>query len=80
MYDYLAHQFWWRHVSGNGQISLGGHHYGVGTPYADQDVRIDFDADTAHFVARLSNNQVIKRFPPDKLTAALITGLDLKST
>jgi len=80
VYDYLAHQFWWRHVSENGQISLGGHRYGVGTPYADQDVRIDFDADTAHFVARLSNDQVIKRFPPDKLTAAHITGLDLKST
>lgn len=79
VYDYLAHQFWWRHVSETGQISLGGQRYGIGTAYADTDIRIDFDADAACFVAQLSNEQVIKRFPPQQLTAAHITGLDLDS-
>ena len=79
VYDYLGHQFWWRHVSETGQISLGGQRYGIGTAYADTDIRIDFDADAACFVAQLSNEQVIKRFPPQQLTAAHITGLDLDS-
>jgi transposase len=76
VYDYLAHQFWWRRVTKNGQISLGGHRYGISTDYAGDDIRLDFEADAAHFVARTGKGAVIKRLPPKQLTVAHITGLD----
>lgn len=76
VYDYLSNQFWWRHVTDNGQISLGGYRYGIGTDFADTDIRIDFDANEACFVAQTANGETIKRFEPKQLTVAHITGLD----
>jgi len=76
VYDYLSHQFWWRRVTQNGQISLGGQRYGISTAHAGEDVRLNFEAETARFVARTAKGEVIKRFPPKQLTAAYITGLD----
>ena len=75
VYDYLSHQFWWRRVSQNGQVSLGGQRYGIGTTHAGQDIRIEFDADLVRFVAHNSDDEVIKRFQPKQLAAAHITGL-----
>lgn len=75
VYDYLSHQFWWRRVSQNGQVSLGGQRYGIGMAHAGEDVRIEFDADSVRFVAHNSDDEVIKRFQPKQLTAAHIIGL-----
>jgi len=78
VYDYLSHQFWWRRVSENGQVTLGGQRYGVGVDYRNEDIRIDFDADTVRFVARTADGKVVKRFPPKQLTSAHLIGRDGK--
>jgi transposase len=61
VYRYLAAQHWWRRVSMVGQISLGGYRYSVGRPYANQDVRVTFDAEAAEFVVEDSQQVEIKR-------------------
>lgn len=76
VYDYLANHLWWRRVSQNGRINLGGQRYRIGTPLAGQDIRLGFDADTALFVARTAQEKFIKHLPPKQLTVAHITGLD----
>jgi len=75
VYGYLADQHWWRRVSEVGQISIGGHRYGVGTSYANQDVRVTFDASIAQFVVEDSHQEGIKRLQPKGLTVGEITGL-----
>lgn len=76
VYRYLAEQHWWRRVSTVGQISLGGHVYGVGRSHARQDVRITFDADAVEFVVEDSHQREIKRLTPQGLTVQEITGLE----
>ncbi len=76
VYQYLATQHWWRRVTMVGQISLGGHRYGVGRAHAHQDVRITFDADAVEFVAEDSHQREIKRLTPKGLTVEDVTGLD----
>ena len=75
VYRYLADRHWWRRVSTVGQISLGGHVYGVGRVYAHRDVQITFDADAVEFVVEDSQEVKIKRLTPQGLTVAEITGL-----
>ncbi len=48
--SYLAGQTWTRSVSQNGQVSLGGTHYGLGRSWAGQTVTVSFDADGCQFV------------------------------
>lgn len=73
---YLSRQFWWRRVSANGQISLGNQRYGIGTDFAETDIRIEFDAAALCFVAYSADKTYIKQFEPKQLTAAYITGID----
>lgn len=75
VYGYLADHHWWRRVSEVGQISIGGHRYGVGTSYTNQDVRVTFDASIAQFVVEDSHQEGIKRLQPKGLTVGEITGL-----
>ena len=44
VYSYLASQTWTRTVSQNGQVSLGGEHYGLGRSWAQQTVLVSFDS------------------------------------
>lgn len=76
VYRYLAEQHWWRRVSTVGQISLGGPVYGVGRPYAHQDVQITFDAEAIELVVKDSQEVEIKRLTPQSLTVEEITGLE----
>jgi hypothetical protein len=50
VYHYLADQSWTRTVSQNGQVSLGGTHYGLGRAWAEQTVLVSFDAERGQFV------------------------------
>ena len=50
VYRYLASQTWTRTVSQNGQVSLGGTHYGLGRSWAEQTVTVSFDAARRQFV------------------------------
>ena len=59
-----------------GQISIGGYRYSVGISYAQQDVRVTFDADTVEFVAEDSQQVEIRRLGPKGLTVEEITGLE----
>lgn len=76
VFDYLATQFWWRRVNSVGQISLGGHRYGLSTDHTDQDVRITFDAQQGHFIVQDEQQQLIKVLEPKSLTVTHITGLE----
>jgi hypothetical protein len=50
VHAYLAAQTWTRTVSQNGQVSLGGRHYGLGRAWAEQTVSVSFDAAREQFV------------------------------
>jgi hypothetical protein len=50
VHSYLASQTWTRTVSQNGQVSLGGNHYGLGRAWAGQTVTVSFDAAACQFV------------------------------
>jgi len=50
VYPYLATLTWLRPVSKVGQVSLGGHRYGIGVPFAGQTVSIRFDLDRRQLV------------------------------
>jgi hypothetical protein len=75
VYEFLAGQHWWRKVSQVGQFSINGQRCGIGTAYANQDVRVTFDPGTIEFVVEDSHGEEIKRFEPQRLTAEEITGL-----
>ena len=76
VYDFLADQHWWRKVSEVGQFSIGSHRYGLGVAYAQQDVRITFDADIHQFVVEDAHGEEIKRFTPQCLTVEDIIGIE----
>lgn len=50
VYSYLAARTWTRSVSQNGQVSLGGTHYGLGRKWAGQTVTVSFDAADCQFI------------------------------
>lgn len=75
VYEFLAGQHWWRKVSQVGQFSINSQRCGIGTAYANQDVRVTFDSDTIEFVVEDSHGEEIKRFEPQGLTVEEITGL-----
>jgi transposase len=47
VYAYLAQQRWFRHVSTQGQFSLGAQRYGLGKTFAEQTIEITFDPHTS---------------------------------
>jgi len=77
IYEFLTTQFWWRRVSNTGQISLGGHRYGIGSDYKHQDVKITFNAEKLCFYVEDDQGTLIKSFRPTNLTIAHITRLEL---
>lgn len=50
VHRYLADLTWTRTVSQNGQVSLGGTHYGLGRKWAGQTVAVSFDAGRGQFI------------------------------
>lgn len=76
VYEFLAGQHWWRKVSQVGQFSINSQRCGIGTAYANQDVRVTFDPDTTEFVVEDAHGEEIKRFEPQALTVEEITGLE----
>jgi hypothetical protein len=50
VHRYLTSLTWTRSVSQNGQVSLGGTHYGLGRKWAGQTVTVSFDAADCQFI------------------------------
>lgn len=71
---YLAGHHWFRTVSAQGQLALGGHTYGLGQEWADQSLEITFNAETQHFCCRSANGQSSVQVPAQGLTATELMG------
>ena len=76
VYDFLAQGRWTRHTSQQGQISLGGYPYYIGTAYRHQMVQVTFDPNEMQFVVRILDRTEIKRLNPKGLSVRDITGID----
>jgi len=76
VYDFLTQARWTRQTSQQGQISLGGDPYYVGTAYRHQMVQVTFDSNEIQFVVQTLDKTEIKRLNPKKLSTRDITGID----
>jgi len=75
MYRYLAQQRWFRQVSTpGGQFTLGAWRYGLGRPWANQEIEITFDPLTQDLVCRSEDGQTTHRLPVKGLTKANLMG------
>lgn len=75
VYCYLAQQRWFRQVSTpGGQFTLGASRYGLGKPWANQEIEITFDPQTQEFVCRSEDGQTTQRLPAKGLTKAVLMG------
>lgn len=74
VYNYLAHGKWFRLVSPQGQISLAGQRYGIGTPFKKKTLEITFDPTTLQFVAISDDATQTIQFPPMGLTKQDLMG------
>lgn len=74
VYDYLAQGRWFRKVSGVGTASLGAQVYGLGSPWAKQQVEITFDASDQHLVFHSEDGKEIKRLPIKGITPEALMG------
>lgn len=52
VYRYLAEGRWFRRISTNSHINIGGHRYYVGNQYADSESEITFDPQNAAFICQ----------------------------
>jgi hypothetical protein len=80
--DYLATLTWTRTVSKVGQVSLGSHRYGLGTPWAGQTVSVSFDAKRRQFVftqvrPETKRGRRLPELPPVSLDAQGLSVEDL---
>jgi transposase-like protein len=75
VYDFLAPQRWWRRVNEAGQASLGGHIYGIGRRFAQQEVCFRLDRQSHHWLIHTADGASIKQLPPRNLSADFILGL-----
>ena len=75
VYRYLAQQRWFRQVSTpGGQFTLGACRYGLGKPWANQEIEITFDPQTQELVCRSEDGQTTQRLPAKGLTKADLLG------
>jgi len=75
VYRYLAQNRWFRQVSTpGGQFTLGACRYGLGKPWANQEIEITFDPQTQEFVCRSEDGQATQRLPAKGLTKADLMG------
>jgi transposase len=74
VYVYLAQGRWFRRVSHNGWIALGGYRYKVGAPWAKQQVEITFDPAEALFRVNAPAGNLIRSFSPKGLSAEALMG------
>ncbi len=74
MYAYLADQHWYRRVSTQEQITLGGYRYGLGTAWRQQEVELTCDAPTQEFYCYAADGQLIKRLAIPGLDKADLMG------
>jgi hypothetical protein len=74
VYDYLAANRWFRHVTTGGQFSLGSQRYGLGKAWARQDIEIGFDPQTQELICTAADGQRSQRRAITGLTKADLMG------
>lgn len=74
VYRYLAQNRWFRQVTTQGQFTLGTYRYGLGKPWANQEIEITFDPATQEFVCRSEDGQATRRLKAKGLTKADLMG------
>ncbi len=74
VYAYLAQGHWFRRVSHNGWIALGGYHYKVGATWAKQQVEITFDPAEPLFQVKEASGALIQTCSPQGLSAESLMG------
>jgi transposase-like protein len=74
VYDYLAPHRWFRHVTAQGQFTLGTQRYGLGKAWANQTVEIHFDSHSHEFVCYSEDGQRLQRLTPQRLTKTALMG------
>jgi transposase len=72
--DYLANGRWYRRVSSQGQVAVGGHLYYLGKDYARQEVETTFDPQTWELVFRPKGPLPPVRRPIQGMTKADLMG------
>lgn len=74
VYHYLAQGRWFRQVSKNGQFSLGGFSYGIGTDFKHQQLDITFDPYSLEFECLSEDASRYFRLPALGLTKSHLMG------
>jgi hypothetical protein len=74
VFDYLARNRWFRHVTALGQFTLGTQRYGLGKAWANQTVEIHFDPHTQEFVCYAEDGQRCQRLTAHGLTKTALMG------
>jgi len=74
VYEYLSRGHWFRFSSNVGAVSLGGHWYTLGVPWAKQQVEITFDLATHYLVFHSAKGDEIKRLPLRAVTVEELSG------
>ena len=78
VYDYLAQQRWFRHVSSVGQFTLGGHRYNLSNVWGAQTVEVTFDPATQELCFLAEDGQRRQRHTAQGLSKGNLMGeLDL---
>ncbi len=75
--QYLAQATWLRTVSANGQVSLGGQRYGVGSRWAEQTVAIRFEPTGREFIFTLLSPKPAPQGPLPAVVTRLPLGLSI---
>jgi hypothetical protein len=74
VYDYLAQHRWFRHVTTQGQFTLGTYRYGLGKAWANQTIEVHFDPHTQEFVCQSEDGEHLQRLASTGLTKATLMG------
>lgn len=74
LYNYLAQGRWFRLVSKDGTVSIGGQIYYLHHSWAKQQTEITFDPADQHLLFHSSDAQLIKRLPIQGLTKQALIG------
>lgn len=74
VYHYLAQHRWFRHVSAQGQFTLGGYRYGLGSTWVRQTIEIHFDPQTVELMCISADGQRSQRKAAQGLSKADLMG------
>ena len=74
VHEYLAKGRWFRRSGPLGQLSMGGHRYGVGRAFPNQTFEVTFDSQTLEFICLPADGRECIRIPAHGLTKSALMG------